>query len=125
MSACGCVYARMSAAGEPLTAVVPPRSPLVIFIARRATQALITRADALHAAGVDAHIIADEADSLPAMRPREADSSNDEWSPYGLRRCTARVHSVDASEARRLKWTNMTAKFSKAGRDVTGWEKAT
>ena len=126
MSACGCVYARMSAAGEPLTGVdAPPVSPLVVFIARRATPALISRTEALHAAGVDAHIIADEADSLPAMRPREVDSSSEEWSPFALRRCPARVHSVDASEARRLKWTNMTAKFLKSGRDVTGWEKAT
>jgi hypothetical protein len=126
MSACGCVYARMSAAGEPLTGVnAPPISPLVVFIARRATPALISRTEALNAAGIDAHIIADEADSLPAMRPREIDSSSEEWSPYALRRCPARVHSVDASEARRLKWTNMTAKFLKSGRDVTGWEKAT
>ena len=115
----------MDAVGDPLAADTPPIGPLVVFIARRAVPALIARVTSLCAVGVDAHIIADESDSLPATRPRDTTKSGDEWSQYALRRCPARVHSVDPGEARRLKWTSMTAKFLKSGRDVTGWEKAT
>jgi hypothetical protein len=125
MAACGCVHSRMSATGEPPAPESSSAGPLVVFIARRAEESLISRVTALIAAGVDAHIIADEVESLPAVLPRNAGDDGDEWSKSALRRCAARVHSVDATEVRRLKWTNMTAKFLKSGRDVTGWEKAT
>ena len=141
---CGCIFACLDSPDPIPVPLARPRGPLVVFIARSFSSALLVRVDALHAGGIDAHLLVDDASSLPdyaaasagraaaAVAPGAAASSNaatpaapSSWSPDALRGCSSRAHSVDEAEARRLNWTGMTAKFFNRGKAVTGWEKAT